>query len=92
MIHQFEILKIVSVSLTDTLCTISHLSEEHFGFEVGHHEHLKVISLNVINCLICTEEALLLDLDYELLQAFNSSCIVGLSAIFVLIVAYYDPL
>ena len=92
MIHQFEVLKIICVSFTDALSSICHLSEEHFGFEVGNHEHLEVISLNVIDCLICTEETLLLDLDNELLQAFDGTCVMSFRAILVLIVANDDPL
>ena len=92
MVHQFEVLKVVCMSLTHALSPICHRSEENFGFEVRHHEHLEVISLNVIDCLICTEETLLLDLDNELLQAFNGTCVMSLRAILVLVVANDDPL
>ena len=92
MIHQLEVLEVVCVGLTDALSPICHHSKEHFGFEVRHHEHLEVIRLNVTDSLICTEETLRLDLDYKLLQAFDGSCIVCLSAILILIVANNDPL
>ena len=91
MVHQFEVLKIVCVSLAHALSAVRHSSEENFGFEIGCHEHLEVISLNVTDGLICTEKALLLNLDNEFLQAFDGSCIVGLCAILVLIVANDDP-
>ena len=74
------------MGLFDTLSTISHDSEKGLCLKVGDHQHLDVISLNLINRLVCTENALLLDLFGQDLQAFDASLEVRLCAVLIVIV------
>ena len=87
VVHQLEELQEVGVRLTNATCAVCHRPKEHLSFQVGHHEHLQVLSLYIADCLVCAEDVLPLDLQDEFLEAFQSACKVRLCAILVVIVA-----
>lgn len=62
MVHELKELEVVSVGLPHPLSSVGHLSEENLSLKVGHHQHLEVISLDLANGLIRTENTLLLNL------------------------------
>ena len=73
--------------LTNATCAVRHRPKEHLSFQVGHHEHLQVLSLYVADGLVCAEDVLPLDLHDEFLEAFQGASEVRLRAILVIIVA-----
>lgn len=48
VVHQLEVLQVVSMSLAHAISPVSHHSEEDLSLQVWGHQHLEVVSLDVV--------------------------------------------